>query len=164
MDENPILCGVLDLPLCNGTEQHILDNVCFGQVKWLKPEPKPEQVTCPLCKQLMTLLVQVTCPFPGAPSDLSRKLIVAVCLAHASTAAGWRVIRQNSRCSAAHVATTSKPERSDWGDEDDDWGDDDEDEQVDWMAQQVQVFRISVFNGTYFLSNFFHTELVEMNY
>ena len=84
MDENPILCGVLDLPLRNGTEQHILDNVCFGQVKWLKPEPKPEQVTCPICKRLMTLLMQVSCPFPDAPGDLSRKLIVAVCLAHAA--------------------------------------------------------------------------------
>ena len=75
----------------------------------------------------------VSCPFPG--SSKNRKIFVLVCTEHAKETAGWRVIRQV----AENIPQSSQNQHNadDWG-EADEWGDD---EEVDWMAQRVEVFR-----------------------
>merc|ERR1712228_1048383 len=116
MSENPILFGIVDSRV---SQQEVLDNVCFGRVKWLNPQPQSEQVTCPICRCIMSLVVQVTCPFPGRGSDLVRKLVVCVCLTHSNQSEGWRVIRQVQKQNVP--VPVSMPDSSDWGEEDD-WG------------------------------------------
>lgn len=127
-----MLYGVVDSRV---TEQDTFDNVCFGKVKWLDPAPSLDDLTCDLCGSMMSLVCQLSCPFPG--SSKNRKIFVLVCTEHAKETAGWRVIRQV----AENVPQPSQNQHNadDWG-EADEWGDD---EEVGWMAQGVENMNVS---------------------
>ena len=56
MCENPVLFGIIDARV--QARQEALDNVCFGGVKWLQPAPSIEQVSCPHCMSIMSLVLQ----------------------------------------------------------------------------------------------------------
>ena len=138
MSENPVLLGVVDQNIGSG-DIHVLDNTCFGKVSWLDPSPPQSSTTCPLCNKIMSFVAQITCPFPGKSADLNRKIVICVCPEHSKRSEGWRVIRQIVHVKKVQVVQDS----NDWG-ENDEWGEDED--EVDWMANKVQVrFKLTTF-------------------
>ncbi|CAG5083407.1 Oidioi.mRNA.OKI2018_I69.PAR.g10372.t1.cds [Oikopleura dioica] len=144
MDINPVLFGVLDVEVQQ--QQGVYDNVCFGKTMWLAESPSKDQLKCRECGEVCSLLVQIYCPFPGAPSSQHRKIFIAVCPTHHKCASGWKVIRQLRTEEPAQVIAQDAV----FGDDgDDDWGvEENEDEAVSWAATQMQGLSIANQNSS----------------
>ncbi|CBY37810.1 unnamed protein product [Oikopleura dioica] len=140
--ENPVLFGVLDVEVQQ--QQGVYDNVCFGKALWLAESPSQEQLKCRECGELCFLIVQIYCPFPGAPSSQQRKLFVAVCPTHHKCASGWKVIRQIRTEEPIAAQMTSQDAVFGNDGDDDDWGEgEDDNEEVSWAAAQMQSLTIA---------------------